>query len=142
MEELEEAGWKAKENKTDEEIKDIDMKEMFDAADQERRNSQDLPAVPRRVMRFTPIQYKSNIFIQVYVKERRNSQDLLAVPKRVIRFTPIQYKSNIFIQVYGKFNGNTVAKVTGVVKFAKKQSCFMKINLDQQRKVAKSINIE
>ena len=35
MEELEDAGWKATENKTDDEIKDIDMKEMFDEADQE-----------------------------------------------------------------------------------------------------------
>ena len=103
MEELEEAGWKATENKSDEEIKDIDMKEMFDAADQ----------------------------------ERRDSQDLVAVPRKVIRFTPHQYKSNIFIQVYSTFNRNTVAKVTGVVKFAKKQSGFMNIDLDQLRKVAK-----
>ena len=74
MEELEEAGWKATENKTDEEIKDIDMKEMFDAADQERRDSQDLVAVPRRVIRFTSHQYKTNIFIQVYSKFNRNTE--------------------------------------------------------------------
>ena len=52
MEELEDAGWKATENKTDDEIKDIDMKEMFDEADQERRDSQDLVAIPRKVVGF------------------------------------------------------------------------------------------
>ena len=52
MEELEEAGWKATENKTDDEIKDIDMKEMFAEADQERRDSQDLVAIPKKVLWF------------------------------------------------------------------------------------------
>ena len=48
MEELEEAGWKATENKNEVEIKDIDIKAMFDEADQERRDSEDL-VVPKKV---------------------------------------------------------------------------------------------
>ena len=52
MEELEDAGWKATENKTDEEITEIDMKEMFAEADQERRDSQDLDAIPKKVLWF------------------------------------------------------------------------------------------
>jgi hypothetical protein len=52
MEELKEAGWKATENKTVDDIKDIDMKEMFDEADQERRDSQDLVIIPRKVVGF------------------------------------------------------------------------------------------
>ena len=52
MEDLEEAGWKATENKTDEEITEIDMKEMFAEADQERRDSQDLVTIPRKVVGF------------------------------------------------------------------------------------------
>ena len=49
MEELVDAGWEVTENKTEDEIKDIDMKAMFDAADEERRDSQDLVAIPRKV---------------------------------------------------------------------------------------------
>ena len=49
MEELEEAGWKATENKDENEFKDIDIKTLFDEADQERRDSEDLVAIPRKV---------------------------------------------------------------------------------------------
>ena len=52
MEELEEAGWKASENMTDEEIKDIDLNEMFEEADQERRDSPDLVVIPRKFIMF------------------------------------------------------------------------------------------
>ena len=49
MEELEEAGWTEAENKDEEEIKDINMKAMFDEADKKRRDSQDLVIIPRKV---------------------------------------------------------------------------------------------
>ena len=52
MEDLKDAGWNIDENKTEEEINDIDMKAMFDNADQERRDSQDLVAFPRKVINF------------------------------------------------------------------------------------------
>ena len=89
MEELEEAGWIATENKTDDEVKEIYMKDIFEEADQERRDSQDLVAIPRKVVWL--------VFV---------------------------------IQVYTKFNRNTVAKVTGIAKFAKKQNGFMNIDLE------------
>ena len=50
MKDLEVAGWKIDENKTEDKINDIDMKAMFDDADQERRDSQDLVAFPRKVI--------------------------------------------------------------------------------------------
>ena len=49
MEELVDAGWEVTENKTEDEIYDIDMKAMFAAADEERWDSQDLVAIPRKV---------------------------------------------------------------------------------------------
>ena len=101
MEELAEAGWKASENMTDDEINDIDLKEMFEEADQERRDSQDLVAIPRKVLMFCFL--RNLIFV---------------------------------IQVYTKFNRNTVAKVTGFAKFAKKQSGFMNIDLETLKKVS------
>ena len=52
MEDLEDAGWNIDENKTEEEINDIDMMAMFDDADQERRDSQELVALPRKVINF------------------------------------------------------------------------------------------
>ena len=60
MEELEDAGWKATEKKTNNEIKDLDMKEMLDEADQERSDSQDLVAIPRKVVEFL---FKTNITV-------------------------------------------------------------------------------
>ena len=49
MEELEETGWKSTANKNEEELKDVDMKILLDEADKERRDSQDLVAIPRKV---------------------------------------------------------------------------------------------
>ena len=88
-------------------MREIDMKEMFDEADQERRDSQDLVAIPRKVVRF--------MFITIY-------------------FFPIQ--------VYTKFNRNTVAKVSGTAKFAKKQNGFINIDLEKLKsQIVQLINL-
>ena len=74
MEELVDAGWKVTENKTEDEIKDIDMKAMFDAADEERRDSQDLVAIPRKVQMNLHI---FNLNLTVFFRVAQNSTDKL-----------------------------------------------------------------
>ena len=51
MEELEEAGWKASGKQNEEGISDHEIQAMFEEADIERRNSEVLAVVPRKVPR-------------------------------------------------------------------------------------------
>ena len=80
MKELEEAGWEATGNKTDDEIKNIDMKEMFDEADQERRNSHDLVAVPRKVVGILLLQSLYHFFRFTQNSTGTQWQKLLELP--------------------------------------------------------------
>ena len=49
MGDLVDAGWKVTELKNEEEIKDIDMKAMFDDAEVLRRNSKEIVDIPKKV---------------------------------------------------------------------------------------------
>ena len=46
---MKEAGWEVNGNNGDDDINDIDIHAIIEEADQERRSSEDLVAVPRRV---------------------------------------------------------------------------------------------
>ena len=64
--------------------------------------------------------------------DRRDSQDLIAIPRKVLLFHFSKQLSLIInFQMHTKFNRKTVAKVTGLTKFAKKG--FMNTNLNQQK---------
>ena len=52
MEELEDAGWEASDERSKEEYSDKDIKAMFEQADTERRDSEELVAIPRKVNGF------------------------------------------------------------------------------------------